>query len=64
MYHHELSLNRKTEYRNYHTHLCRQYLLDLATDGPVYFRNNRLTIEKEASERLKTLAHVATSFDS
>jgi hypothetical protein len=49
MYRRELELNKKTDYQNYHVHVCRNQLssLKMNLNQPVYFRNNRLTTEKE-----------------
>jgi len=48
-YRRELTLNLKTDYRNYHVGVCRHQLASLRMnlDQPVYFRNNRLTTEKQ-----------------
>jgi hypothetical protein len=57
-YRRELELNQKTNYQNYHIHLCRQHLADLKLDRsrPVFFRNGRLVTEKEIQiERPKAL---------
>ena len=47
-YRRELDLNLKTNYTNYHITLCRHQLVSLKIDfkEPIFFRNNRLTIEK------------------
>jgi hypothetical protein len=50
-YRRELALNKKTDYNNYHVTLCRHLLtsLRMRLDQPVYFRNKRLTTERELS---------------
>lgn len=61
-YRRELALNRKTDYRNYHVHLCQHLLqsLKFRLNQPVYFRNNRLTTERAldvSSQQLLTAPH-------
>jgi len=48
-YRKEVEYNLKTDYSNYHIHLCRDVLRDLPArfPGPVYFRGGRLVMEKE-----------------
>ncbi len=48
-YRRELVLNRKTNYQNYHVRVCRHQLTSLRMNlnQPVFFRNNRLTTEKQ-----------------
>ena len=48
-YRRELALNLRTDYRNYHVQVCSRNLVSLRMrlDQPVYFRNNRLTTEKQ-----------------
>ena len=48
-YRRELALNLKTGYKNYHVKVCGRHLVSLRMqlDQPVYFRNNRLTTEKQ-----------------
>jgi len=48
-YRRELALNRKTDYRNYHVNVCQHQLASLRMNlnQPVYFRDNRLTTEKQ-----------------
>ena len=48
-YHREVAINKKTDFRNYHVHLCRNELvsLQMKLDSPVYFKNDRLTFEKQ-----------------
>jgi hypothetical protein len=48
-YRRELELNKKTNYQNYHVAVCRHQLVSLrmTLDKPVYFRNNRLTTERQ-----------------
>jgi len=48
-YRRELALNLKTDYKNYHVQVCSRQLVSLRMqlDQPVYFRNNRLTTEKQ-----------------
>ncbi|MSP19885.1 MAG: hypothetical protein EXR74_09995 [Bdellovibrionales bacterium] len=49
-YREELKLNKKTDYLNYHTKLCRNHLVSpkLNLKEPVYYRNKTLTLEKDA----------------
>ena len=48
-YRRELELNLKTDYKNYHVEVCSRQLVSLRMrlDQPVYFKNNRLTTEKQ-----------------
>ncbi len=48
-YRRELALNLKTGYRNYHVQVCSRQLVSLRMklDQPVYFRDNRLTTERQ-----------------
>ena len=48
-YRRELALNLKTDYSNYHVRVCSRQLVSLGMrlNQPVYFRNNRLTTEKQ-----------------
>jgi hypothetical protein len=48
-YRRELSLNQKTNYQNYHIHVCRHQLasLSMKLSHPVYFREDRLTTERQ-----------------
>lgn len=54
-YRRELELNKKTGYANYHINLCQHVLSSLKMDRsvPSYFRNGRLTVEKEAGTSLE-----------
>lgn len=56
-YRRELELNRKTNYDNYHVRVCKGQLVSLSLDHrvPVYFRNNRLTTEKEVGKMLQRI---------
>jgi hypothetical protein len=59
MYRRELALNRKTQYRNYHVSVCRHQLVSLRRHlgQPVYYRNHRLTTEKQLdASSVKVLA--------
>ncbi len=53
-YRRELELNEKTNYANYHTHLCQHQLASLKIDRsvPTYFRNGQLTIGKDAGNSM------------
>ncbi len=48
-YRNELALNQKTNYNNYHIKLCKDHLVSplLKLKEPIYYRDNRLTTEKE-----------------
>lgn len=50
VYRQELELNKRTDYRNEHIRICRNVLKSLRApqNGPLYFRNNQLTLEKDA----------------
>jgi hypothetical protein len=50
-YRRELELNQKTNYDNYHVAICREHLKSLKLDlkTPVYYRNGRLTTEREVA---------------
>ena len=64
-YRHELKLNKKTRYKNYHVELCRHHLTSLKLDlsVPVFYREGRLTTEKEANNsHYKGLFPVARPF--
>ena len=57
-YRRELALNQKTNYKNYHVHLCRDHLgsFKVQMNEPVYFRNERLTIEKPIGSQVRRLS--------
>src|SRR4051794_24096710 len=48
-YRREVAINQKTNFQNYHVHLCREQLasLKMRLDSPVYFVDNRLTTGKQ-----------------
>ena len=62
-YRRELALNRRTDYQNYHVQVCSRHLVSLRMqlDRPVYFRNNRLTTEKQL-DPFSTKALAASPF--